>query len=77
MTTRTVSELATPAEAAIELRASVHSVKRWLREGQLAGVRTPGGHWRIPLAEVRALQTHKRANGHRRRDVAADRQGAP
>jgi excisionase family DNA binding protein len=59
MTTRIVSELATPAEAAAELRCSVHTVKRWAREGQIAAVKTPGGHWRIPLSELRVLRTHR------------------
>lgn len=58
MAVHIVSELATPAEAAAELRVSVGCVKRWLRDGQLCGVRTPGGHWRVPLDELRRLRTY-------------------
>lgn len=58
MTVHIVSELATPAEAAAELRCSVGSVKRWCREGQIAAVRTPGGHWRVPIGELRRLRTY-------------------
>lgn len=71
MSTNVVSELATPAEAAIELRCSVHSVKRWLKEGQLAGVRTPGGHWRVLTSDMQRLQTHRRHS-----DRSADLRGA-
>jgi excisionase family DNA binding protein len=69
--TRTVqSELLTVGEAAQELRCSVASVKRWLRDGQIAGVRTPGGHWRVPISELRALRVHADTSD---RDRSADR----
>lgn len=72
MSTQIVSELATPAEAAAELRVSVGVVKRWLREGEIGGVRTPGGHWRIPLSEIRGLRTHRvSASHHHRSDMRA------
>jgi excisionase family DNA binding protein len=58
MTVRIESELCTPSEAALELRCSVQSVKRWCREGQISAVRTPGGHWRIPIHELQRLRTH-------------------
>lgn len=43
----------TADEAAAELRVSMHTVHRWLREGILAGAQaTPGAPWRIVLTEV-------------------------
>jgi excisionase family DNA binding protein len=58
MSTRVESELMTPAEAALELRVSVGTVKRWLRGGDLAGVRLPGGGWRIAVDDLRKLRTY-------------------
>jgi excisionase family DNA binding protein len=66
-----IPELATPAEAATELRTTTATVKRWLRSGELAGVRLPSGHWRVPLSELRALRT-QRIHDHRRRDSGAE-----
>ena len=63
MTTRIESELFTPAETAQELRVSVGTVKRWCRTGELAAVRTPGGHLRVPIDELRRLRIHT-PNGH-------------
>jgi excisionase family DNA binding protein len=63
-------ELATPAEAAIELRTSVPTVKRWCREGRIGAIKLPGGEWRIPLWEIRGLYVPRRtvpAPGHHRR----------
>jgi excisionase family DNA binding protein len=72
MATRIESELWTPAEAALELRCSVGSVKRWCRTGDISAVRTPGGHWRIPIDELRRLRTHR---DHRDTDRPADLRG--
>ena len=58
MATRIEPELLTASEAALELRCSVTSIKRWVAEGQLGAVRTPGGHLRIPVHELRRLRTH-------------------
>ena len=69
MSRTVIPELATPAEAAAELRTSAATVKRWLRSGELTGVRLPSGHWRVPLSELRALKT-RQINGHRRRDAS-------
>jgi excisionase family DNA binding protein len=47
----------TVAEVAERLRASVDTVRRWLRSGKLRGVK-PGGSrlgYRIPESEVRRL----------------------
>jgi excisionase family DNA binding protein len=67
-TVRHESELLTPAEAATELRTSVGTLKRWLRSGQLPGVKLPSGEWRVAEGDLRALRTHA-IRDHRRRDA--------
>jgi excisionase family DNA binding protein len=62
-----VSELAYPTEVAQELRVSVGTVKRWLRNG-FEGVRLPGGDWRIPWSEVERLRVRRRLVKHRPAD---------
>ena len=47
----------TAPEVAAYLRVDVHTVQRWLRQGLMAGVRTPGGDWRIPRSEVEKMLT--------------------
>lgn len=42
-----VSPLMTIEETADYLTVSKQTVKRWLREGTLNGVKLPGGHWRV------------------------------
>lgn len=40
-------EYITPEEVADQLKVSAYTVKRWLRSGELRGVRLgKGGHWR-------------------------------
>jgi excisionase family DNA binding protein len=45
----------TPAEIGRILRVDPKTVTRWARDGKLAAVRTPGGHWRFPVAVVLAF----------------------
>ena len=47
--TLTVSALATA------LGVAPRTVRDWLAAGRVDGVRTPGGHWRIPRAELERL----------------------
>ena len=47
----------TAPEVAAYLRVDVHTVQRWLRQGWMTGVRTPGGDWRIPRREVEKMLT--------------------
>ena len=65
-TVRHESELLTPAEAAIELRTTAATVKRWLRTGALPGVKLPGGDWRIAIEDLRALRVRHRNDRHQR-----------
>jgi excisionase family DNA binding protein len=48
----TGAESLTALEAARRLGVDKSTVVRWLQEDKLAGYRTLGGHWRIPVAEV-------------------------
>ncbi len=45
----------TPAEAATLLGVSYQTVKQWIYRKQIRSVRTPGGHHRISLSEIRRL----------------------
>jgi len=47
--------LMTPAEVAAMFRVAPKTVMRWVKEGRLTAVRTPGGHRRFREPEVRAL----------------------
>ena len=47
--------LLTPREAALRLGISYPTVKQWLYRGKLKAVKTPGGHYRIPEAELDSL----------------------
>lgn len=42
-------------EAARILGASIVTVRRWIEAGRLAPTRTPGGHYRFKVADLRAL----------------------
>ncbi len=52
--------LLTPAEVAAVFRVSVGTVSRWVREGKLGAVRTPGGRRLFRKEDVDAF-THARA----------------
>lgn len=49
-------ELLTVEEAATRLKVDVETVRRWLRSGQLSGVKI-GRLWRIPSNALLALTT--------------------
>lgn len=42
-----MSQLLTPEEAASRLQVSLSTVKRWLRNGDLKGVKPGGKVWRV------------------------------
>jgi excisionase family DNA binding protein len=52
---RNDDQLLTPAEAAKLRRVSPRSLRRWNALGLLEAERTPGGHRRYRLSEVRSL----------------------
>jgi molybdopterin-binding protein len=47
-----VTALLSPREAALRLGISYPTIKQWLYRGQIKGIKTPGGHYRIPEAEL-------------------------
>ena len=47
--------LLSPREAAQRLGISYPTIKQWLYRGKLKAVKTPGGHYRIPEAELDSL----------------------
>jgi molybdopterin-binding protein len=49
-----------PREAALRLGISYPTVKQWLYRGKIKAAKTPGGHYRIPEAELDGL-LHKAA----------------
>lgn len=50
-----MASLLTPREAALRLGISYPTVKQWLYHGKIKSVKTPGGHYRIPEAELDSL----------------------
>lgn len=50
-----MAALLTPREAALRLGISYPTVKQWLYHGKIKAVKTPGGHYRIPEAELDSL----------------------
>ena len=51
----TTEELLRPSQAAALLHVTVDTLRGYAQAGELSPVRTPGGHRRYPLADVRAF----------------------
>jgi len=49
----------TTGEAAKMLGVGVNSVKRWIASGDLRGMQTPGGHWRIPETALHSFMRER------------------
>lgn len=47
-----MAALLTPREAALRLGISYPTIKQWIYHGKLKTAKTPGGHYRIPEAEL-------------------------
>src|ERR1700687_1505178 len=57
-----------PRDAALQLQISYPTIKQWIYRRKLRVVKTPGGHYRIPQAEIDRLLHRKRGpNGGERR----------
>ena len=54
-TSRQMANLLSPREAALRLGISYPTMKQWLYRGKLKAIKTPGGHYRIPEAELDGL----------------------
>ena len=50
-----MAALLSPREAALRLGISYPTMKQWIYQGKIKAVRTPGGHYRIPEAELDGL----------------------
>lgn len=50
-----MASLLTPRETALRLGISYPTVKQWLYQGKIKAMKTPGGHYRIPEAELDGL----------------------
>jgi excisionase family DNA binding protein len=60
--------LLTPRTIAERLSVHPHTVRRWLAEGRMASVRTPGGQYRVDSAELERLAKSSVMESHQ--DVA-------
>ncbi len=60
MSTTLKSPLLTPREAANLLGISYPTTKHWILTGKIKTVKTPGGHHRIPIAELDAFLPRQR-----------------
>jgi len=59
--------LLTPRQAALRLGISYPTIKQWIYHSKLKAVKTPGGHYRIPEAELdRFLHKAKRPDTPKR-----------
>jgi molybdopterin-binding protein len=52
-------------EAAAEIGVSYPTLKQWIYKGKVRTVKTPGGHHRIPSAEVERLSGSQRTRSSR------------
>jgi molybdopterin-binding protein len=50
-----MATLLSPREAALRLGISYPTMKQWLYNGKVKAAKTPGGHYRIPEAELDGL----------------------
>lgn len=57
----TAVKLLTTTEAARRCGVCPRTVLRWLTLGELDGVRTPGGHWRVRESDLAAFESRSKA----------------
>lgn len=50
-----MAAILSPREAAMRLGISYPTMKQWIYSGKIKSVKTPGGHYRIPEAELDGL----------------------
>jgi len=51
------AEILTPSQVAAIFGVHPGTVKKWADKGQIAGFKTPGGHWRFRRGDVDQLLT--------------------
>lgn len=62
----------TPRQAAMRLGISYPTIKQWIYNGKLKAAKTPGGHYRIPEAELdRFLHKARRPDTPKRQMMRA------
>ena len=67
-----MAALLTPRQAALRLGISYPTIKQWIYQAKLKTIRTPGGHYRIPEAELdRFLHKAKRPDTPKRQMMRA------
>ena len=67
-----MTALITPRQAALRLGISYPTIKQWIYHSKLKTVKTPGGHYRIPEAELdRFLHKAKRPDTPKRQMMRA------
>jgi len=62
-----------PRDAAVQLQISYPTIKQWIYHRKLRAVQTPGGHYRIPQAEIDRLLYRTRGHNQDERRVSYKR----
>jgi molybdopterin-binding protein len=62
-----------PRDAAVQLQISYPTIKQWIYRRKLRAVKTPGGHYRIPQAEIDRLLYRTRGHNEGERRVTYQR----
>jgi molybdopterin-binding protein len=70
-----MTELYTPRAAAERLGISYPTIKQWLYRGKLRGIKTPGGHYRIPARELDLLLKDDGPSAPKKKSLSASVSG--
>src|SRR5579863_1007150 len=74
MKTRQIEEsFIRPRDAAVQLQISYPTIKQWIYHRKLRAIKTPGGHYRIPQAEIDRLLYRTRGHNEGERRVTYER----
>jgi molybdopterin-binding protein len=65
-------EMLRPTEAAARIGVSYPTLKQWIYKGKVRTIRTPGGHHRIPVAEVERLTGTRQPERRRAKPVGLE-----
>jgi molybdopterin-binding protein len=67
------TELLRLRDAAAQLKISYPTIKQWIYHGKLRAIKTPGGHYRIPQAEIDRLLYRTRGHNESERRISYER----
>jgi len=56
MKNRATAQYVTTGEVGRACGVTASAVKKWIRQGKVRAIRTPGGHFRIPVEEIERLK---------------------